>query len=124
MHFAGALAARVREQKQPVLTAIGVDAVSNAVLAIGNARLFLEQNNLVRAMQVLCLCSAQLQRGAGGPPPVLTTTRRAVPLLWLVAGRARPAGVCDGAERGARAQRGKAWRGRSSWRVIVTASVA
>jgi hypothetical protein len=44
----GALAARVRESRQPVLVAIGVDAVANAVLAVGNARLFLEQNNLVR----------------------------------------------------------------------------
>lgn len=48
---AGALAARVREQKDVALTAIGVDAVSNAVLAIGNARLYLEQDNLdIRAL--------------------------------------------------------------------------
>lgn len=48
---AGALAARVREQKEVALTAIGVDAVSNAVLAIGNARLYLEQDNLdIRAL--------------------------------------------------------------------------
>ncbi|MEW5308005.1 MAG: hypothetical protein WDW38_007322 [Sanguina aurantia] len=43
---AGALAARVREGKNVSMTAIGVDAVSNAVLAIGNARLYLEQDHL------------------------------------------------------------------------------
>lgn len=43
---AGALAARVRENKSPYLTAIGVDAVTNAVLAVGNARLYLEDENL------------------------------------------------------------------------------
>eukprot|EP00195_Chlamydomonas_chlamydogama_P001154 CAMPEP_0202920214 /NCGR_PEP_ID=MMETSP1392-20130828/76741_1 /ASSEMBLY_ACC=CAM_ASM_000868 /TAXON_ID=225041 /ORGANISM="Chlamydomonas chlamydogama, Strain SAG 11-48b" /LENGTH=227 /DNA_ID=CAMNT_0049613701 /DNA_START=265 /DNA_END=948 /DNA_ORIENTATION=+ len=43
---AGAIAGRVREHKRVVLTAIGVDAVTNAVLASGNARLFLEQDNL------------------------------------------------------------------------------
>ncbi len=31
---------------QVCLTAIGVDAVSNAVLAVGNARLFLEQDGV------------------------------------------------------------------------------
>ncbi|PNH09747.1 hypothetical protein TSOC_003580 [Tetrabaena socialis] len=41
---AGALAARIREEKSVCLTAIGIDAVSNAVLAIGNARLYLEQD--------------------------------------------------------------------------------
>jgi stage V sporulation protein SpoVS len=45
----GALAARVREGKRVSLVAIGVDAVSNAVLTIGNARLYLEENTLVRA---------------------------------------------------------------------------
>ncbi|GLC41030.1 hypothetical protein PLESTB_000950700 [Pleodorina starrii] len=48
---AGALAARVREQRSVCLTAIGIDAVSNAVLAIGNARLYLEQDKKdIRAM--------------------------------------------------------------------------
>ncbi|EFJ53088.1 hypothetical protein VOLCADRAFT_127322 [Volvox carteri f. nagariensis] len=48
---AGALAARVREQRAVCLTAIGIDAVSNAVLAIGNARLYLEQDRKdIRAM--------------------------------------------------------------------------
>lgn len=47
---AGALAARVREQKTVALVAIGVDAVANAVLAVGNVRLYLEQDQLdVRA---------------------------------------------------------------------------
>ncbi|KAF5836609.1 stage V sporulation protein S-domain-containing protein [Dunaliella salina] len=47
---AGALAARVREGKRVSLVSIGVDAVSNAVLTIGNARLYLEENTLdVRA---------------------------------------------------------------------------
>lgn len=41
---AGALAARIREQKTVCLTAIGIDAVANAVLSIGNARLYLEQD--------------------------------------------------------------------------------
>lgn len=44
----GALAARVRENKRPILTAIGVEAVTNAVLAIGNARLYLDKDKLVR----------------------------------------------------------------------------
>jgi stage V sporulation protein S len=39
---AGALAARVREGAVPCLTAIGVDAVANCVLAIGHTRLYLE----------------------------------------------------------------------------------
>lgn len=43
---AGALAARVREGKQAALVSIGVDAVANAVLTIGNARLYLEENNM------------------------------------------------------------------------------
>lgn len=48
---AGALANRVREGKKPSMVAIGLDAVSNAVLAIGNARLYLEQDGLdVRAV--------------------------------------------------------------------------
>ncbi|KAG2429377.1 hypothetical protein HXX76_011142 [Chlamydomonas incerta] len=48
---AGALAARIREEKSVCLTAIGIDAVSNAVLAIGNARLYLEQDRKdIRAM--------------------------------------------------------------------------
>jgi stage V sporulation protein SpoVS len=43
---AGALAARVREQKTVCLTAIGVDAVTNAVLSVGNARLYLAEDGL------------------------------------------------------------------------------
>ena len=43
---AGALAARIRENKSVCLTAIGVDAVANAVLAVGNARLYLEENKM------------------------------------------------------------------------------
>lgn len=43
---AGALAARIRDGANASLVAIGVDAVANAVLTIGNARLYLEQNNL------------------------------------------------------------------------------
>ncbi len=47
---AGAIAARVREGKVPYLVGIGVDAVANAVLAIGRARLYLEPDGLdVRA---------------------------------------------------------------------------
>ncbi|KAG2498725.1 hypothetical protein HYH03_003465 [Edaphochlamys debaryana] len=42
---AGAIAGKIREQLKISLLAIGVDAVTNAVLAIGNARLFLEQDN-------------------------------------------------------------------------------
>ncbi len=33
----------MRENLRPIVQAIGVDAVTNAVLAIGNARLYLEQ---------------------------------------------------------------------------------
>lgn len=41
----GALAARIREGKQCSLVSIGVDAVANAVLTIGNSRLYLEQDS-------------------------------------------------------------------------------
>lgn len=48
---AGAIAARVREQKAVCLTAMGVDAVAICVLAVGNARCYLEQDNLdIRVM--------------------------------------------------------------------------
>lgn len=43
--LAGAIAGKVRENLRPIVQAIGVDAVTNAVLAIGNARLYLEQDN-------------------------------------------------------------------------------
>lgn len=43
---AGALAARIREGKTVSLSAIGVDAVANAVLAIGNARVYLEADKM------------------------------------------------------------------------------
>ena len=43
---AGAISGKIREQKQVFCTAIGVDAVTTAVLAAGNARLFLEQDQL------------------------------------------------------------------------------
>lgn len=43
---AGALAARIREDKRACMTAIGVDAVANAVLAVGNTRLYLEDDHL------------------------------------------------------------------------------
>mmetsp|Transcript_7481 Transcript_7481/g.22666 ORF Transcript_7481/g.22666 Transcript_7481/m.22666 type:complete len:220 (-) Transcript_7481:596-1255(-) len=43
---AGAIAGRIRDGLTVSLVAIGVDAVTNAVLATGNARLFLEQDNL------------------------------------------------------------------------------
>ncbi|GAX73430.1 hypothetical protein CEUSTIGMA_g882.t1 [Chlamydomonas eustigma] len=43
---AGAIAGRIRENTYVVATAVGVDAVSNAVLAAGNARLYLESEGL------------------------------------------------------------------------------
>jgi stage V sporulation protein SpoVS len=43
---AGAIAGRIRDGLTVQLTAIGVDAVTNAVLAAGNARLFLEKDQL------------------------------------------------------------------------------
>eukprot|EP00798_Chlamydomonas_sp_ICE-L_P012807 gene12807-16066_t len=43
---AGAVAGRIRDGNPVALSAIGVDAVTNAVLAAGNARLFLEQDAL------------------------------------------------------------------------------
>lgn len=45
-NIAGAIAGRVREDKHVVMTAIGVDAVTNAVLAAGNARVFLEKDSM------------------------------------------------------------------------------
>jgi stage V sporulation protein SpoVS len=48
---AGALANRVRDGSVPSLTAIGVDAVANCVLAIGQTRLYLEKDGRdVRAL--------------------------------------------------------------------------
>lgn len=47
---AGAISARMRENEAVSLTAIGANAVANAVMAIGNARIFLETDGLdVRA---------------------------------------------------------------------------
>ncbi len=75
----------MREQKQPVLTAIGVDAVSNAVLAIGNARLFLEQNNLVSwrwwpcALFVLVGSDARARRLWANWPHACSQDVRALP---------------------------------------------
>lgn len=45
-NIAGAIAGRVREGKHVVMNAIGVDAVTNAVLAAGNARVFLEKDSI------------------------------------------------------------------------------
>uniref|UniRef100_A0A7S0UM43 Uncharacterized protein n=1 Tax=Polytomella parva TaxID=51329 RepID=A0A7S0UM43_9CHLO len=48
---AGAICARIRDGKRVSITAIGIDAVANAVLAIGSSRVFLVENHLdVRAM--------------------------------------------------------------------------
>lgn len=44
--LAGAVAGRVRENNHVQIIAVGVDAVTNAVLAAGNARLFLEKDNM------------------------------------------------------------------------------
>jgi len=44
--LAGAIAGKVREGKRTHLIAIGADAVTSAVLAIGNSRLFLEKDNM------------------------------------------------------------------------------
>lgn len=44
--LAGAIAGKVRDGKRVSTIAIGVDAVTNAVLAVGNARLYLEEDNM------------------------------------------------------------------------------
>jgi len=44
--LAGAIAGRVRDNNHVQIIAVGVDAVTNAVLAAGNARLFLEKDNM------------------------------------------------------------------------------
>lgn len=44
--LAGAVAGRVREHGHVQIIAVGVDAVTNAVLAAGNARLFLEKDGM------------------------------------------------------------------------------
>lgn len=44
--LAGAVAGRVREHGHVQIIAVGVDAVTNAVLAVGNARLFLEKDGM------------------------------------------------------------------------------
>jgi stage V sporulation protein SpoVS len=43
---AGAIAARVREGYDPLVTAIGEEAVCNAIMAIGRTRLYLEDDKL------------------------------------------------------------------------------
>ena len=43
---AGAIAARAREDIGPLLTAIGDEAVCNAIMAVCTARLYLEEDNL------------------------------------------------------------------------------
>ncbi|MEW5312066.1 MAG: hypothetical protein WDW38_003725 [Sanguina aurantia] len=44
--LAGAIAGKVRENRKVSITAVGIDAVANMVLAVGNARIYLEENNL------------------------------------------------------------------------------
>ena len=43
---AGAIAARIRERSNPLVIAIGEEAVCNAVMAIGRTRLYLEEDKL------------------------------------------------------------------------------
>ena len=51
---AGALAARVREGAEVCLSAIGVDAVSNAMRAICFARLYLEVQRYFSSCNAVC----------------------------------------------------------------------
>ena len=58
---AGALAARVREGAEVYLTAIGVDAVGNAMRAICFARLYLEVSHLqLLAVNGVCCPKPQM----------------------------------------------------------------
>lgn len=60
---AGALAARVREGAEVCLTAIGVDAVGNAMRAICFARLYLEVKSLLASCKnVECCPKPQMQQ--------------------------------------------------------------
>lgn len=43
---AGAIAGKIREARKVVITAVGIDAVANMVLAVGNARIYLEENEI------------------------------------------------------------------------------
>lgn len=43
---AGAIAGKIREARKVVITAVGIDAVANMVLAVGNARIYLEENDI------------------------------------------------------------------------------
>lgn len=43
---AGAIASRLRERTNPLVSAIGDEAVCNAVMAIGRTRLYLEDDKL------------------------------------------------------------------------------
>lgn len=54
---AGALAARVRENVDVYLSAIGVDAVGNAMRAICYARIYLEVKLQCKTAQVCTLCN-------------------------------------------------------------------
>ena len=59
---AGALAARVRDGTDVCLTAIGVDAVGNAMRAICYARLYLEVRLSVNLAS--CIMTAALRHGS------------------------------------------------------------
>jgi stage V sporulation protein SpoVS len=107
---AGAIAARVREEKNVTLTAIGVDAVANAIRSICHARLYLEvgaaripptapEAPRVHAWQDLrlvhcCVLATALGAGAEAPasfgckclapPPPLPFPTQCPWLAWLV----------------------------------------
>ncbi len=70
---AGAIAARVRERSNPLVTAIGDEAVCNAIMAIGRTRLYLEEDNL--DIRFVALAEEAELKGGDGRWSKVTTMR-------------------------------------------------
>ena len=69
---AGAIAARARDRIGPLVTAIGEEAVCNAVMAICRARLYLEEDHL--DVRFLALTEEVQKKGHDGRVALLETT--------------------------------------------------
>lgn len=69
---AGAIAARARDRIGPMVTAIGEEAVCNAVMAVCRARLYLEDDHL--DVRFLALTEEVEKKGHDGKLAVLQST--------------------------------------------------
>jgi stage V sporulation protein SpoVS len=70
---AGAIAARVRERANPLVNAIGEEAVCNAIMSIGRARLYLEDDNL--DVRFVAVVEDEKLKGGDGRTSKVTTIR-------------------------------------------------